>query len=210
MSHNEFESSGIIVTDKIEEEVELLQEQLTKFRVVVYFTENFQIQDAKAVIKEAYISENTRKYIIIATKNFNKISQNSLLKLFEEPPLHIYFLLVVESKSVLLNTIKSRLPILKLTLGNKVKKVDINFLKLDNEIIFKFLKDNEKITKEQAKELLQGLFYRATVVDNLKLNKIQLECFDKAYRLLESNVQVSSIFALIFMSFTVKSTSKKR
>lgn len=201
MSHKEFVNSGIIVTNKLDEEVELLQEQLSGFRVVIFLTENFQLQDAKAVVKEAYISEDKRKYIIIATKNFNIISQNSLLKLFEEPPLHICFLLVVQSKSILLNTIKSRLPILKLETSHDTKEVDINFLKLNNKMIFKFLKDNERVGKEEAKSLLQGLLFRATAIDNLVLNKTQLECFDKAYRLLELNTQISSVFALVLMSF---------
>ena len=42
----------------------------------------------------------------------------------------------------------------------------------------------------------------AAVVDRLILTSYQLECFDKAYRLLELNARVVSVFAFVLMSFT--------
>ena len=147
------QASGIIVTLQLQEEIHALQERLQQFRVVTFAEEDFKVEHAKAVISEAYVSEQTLKYIIIAAKNFNQISQNSLLKLFEEPPRNIRFIVIVESKSILLDTIKSRLPILKYQTNRRHIEVDLDFSKIDNAMIFAFIKEHERIKKQEAKDL---------------------------------------------------------
>ena len=194
--------SHIIINQEIEESVSSLLQTLQNRRTVTFIEDDFKVEHAKAVIAEAYVSEENLKYIIIATKNFNTVSQNALLKVFEEPPRNIAFIIIVPSKSILLHTIRSRLPIQKNRYHQKVQEVDFDFTRIDNSMIFSFLKESEKIKRHEAKELLQALFYRATVVDRLILTSYQLECFDKAYRLLELNARVVSVFALVLMSFT--------
>ncbi len=203
MSRDNQIQCGIIVSPDIENEVIILKKKLHDFRVVVFMEDSFKIEHAKAVIAEAYISESDKKYILLAAKTFNSISQNALLKLLEEPPRNICFIMIVQSKSVLLSTVRSRLPILKNSIQHKQISAEINFTKIDNEIIFAFLKANERLKKDEAKELLQALYFRATVVDKLILNKYQLECFEKGYQLLELNAQTQPILALVLMSFTV-------
>ena len=153
------------------------------------------------MIAEAYISEENRKIIIIATKNFNIFSQNALLKIFEEPLKNIVFIIIVPTKSLLLPTIRSRLPILKKREHHTVDEIDFSMIKLDNANIFAFLKEHERLSKHEAKALLEALFHRAVVVDKLILSTYQLECFDKAYRLLEVNSRPQTVFALVLMSF---------
>ena len=60
--------SEIIVTDDIEARAEELKEELGTSRVVTFIREKFLIEDAKAVIAEAYISEEREKYLIIAAR----------------------------------------------------------------------------------------------------------------------------------------------
>ena len=55
--------------------------------------------------------------------------------------------------------------------------------------------------KEDAKDLVESLFYRATVVDMLILTPQQLENFDRAYRLLTLNARPQSVLAMLLMSF---------
>lgn len=195
--------SGIIISSDIENEVALLQEEFENNRVVVFMEDSFKIEHVKAVTAEAYISEEHKKYILIAAKNINNISQNALLKLLEEPPENICFIIIVESKSVLLNTVKSRLPILKNSLQHKHASIELDFTKIDNETIFKFLKANERLKKDEAKELLQALYFRATVVDKLILTRHQLKCFEQGYQLLELNAQTLPVLSLVLMSFIV-------
>lgn len=193
--------SHIIIDTQLEARVASLTRDLAGTRVVTFIEEDFKLEHAKAVIAEAYISEEESKTLLLATKNFNHISQNTLLKIFEEPPRNIVFILVVPTKSQLLPTIRSRLPILKKEVQHNEKILDFNLLAIDNAAIFSFLKEHERASKHEAKELLQALFARASVVDKLILSAAQLECFDKAYRLLEVNSRPISVFALVLMSF---------
>ena len=110
-SHNL--NSHIIISNDIDYEIQKLKEQLKGYRVVDFIRDEFKIEDAKNVISEAYVSESTLKFIILGAKSFNNISQNSLLKVLEEPPLNIMFIIITPSKSALLPTIRSRLPIKK-------------------------------------------------------------------------------------------------
>jgi DNA polymerase-3 subunit delta' len=71
----------------------------------------FKVELAKEVIREAYIAEESPKYLILSALSYNIIVQNSLLKLLEEPPRNINFILIVKSKTALLPTIRSRLNI---------------------------------------------------------------------------------------------------
>ena len=193
--------SHIIIDQDIEQRTATLCVELKNKRVVTFAEDDFKVEHAKAVIAEAYISEENLKTIIIATKNFNTVSQNTLLKVFEEPPRNIEFIIIVPTKSLLLPTIRSRLPILKKREHHQAKEIDFDFTKLDNAMIFAFLKEHERASRHEAKELLETLFYRATVIDKLILSAYQLECFDKAYRLLEVHSRLQSVFALVLMSF---------
>lgn len=193
----------IIISDELELEVELLESRLKPFRVVKFLVneESFKIEHAKAVLAESYVSEPQTKYIIIASNDITDIAQNSLLKLLEEPPKNIEFIIISPTKSNLLPTVRSRLPILKSHNSHKRVSLDLSLSKLDYKEVFTFLKEHSRVKKEDAQDLVEALFYRATVTDMLILSEKQLECFDRAYRLLTLNSRPQSVLAMLLMSF---------
>lgn len=193
----------IIISDEPESEIELLKRELSAFRIVEFVVtdESFKIEHAKAVVSEAYISESQTKYIIIASHEITDVAQNSLLKLLEEPPKNIEFIIITPSKSTLLPTVRSRLPILKQNSSHKKISLELTLSKLDYEEVFLFLKEHSRVKKEEAKAVVEALFYRATVVEKLLLTQRQLENFDKAYRLLSLNSRPQSVLAMLVMSF---------
>lgn len=201
MSAHDSKRSHILISNEIEHEFQRLQEELKPNRVVGFIREKFLIEDAKAVVAEAYISESVTKYIVLGAQEFNSVSQNSLLKVFEEPPRNIEFIIISPTKSNLLPTVRSRLPILIGETSNDVISLDLNLSKIDYAQIFAFLKEHARVKKNEAKLLVEALYYRATVVDMLILSSSQLENFDKAYRLLELNSRPQSVLAMIVMSF---------
>ena len=194
--------SHILISTEIEKEFEKLELELKPNRVVGFIREKFLIEDAKAVIAEAYISESQAKYIVLGSQEFNAVSQNSLLKVLEEPPSNIEFIIISPTKSNLLPTVRSRLPILKGESSHDVITLDLNLAKIDYAQVFAFLKEHSRIKKSDAKALIEAIYYRATVVDMLILSSAQLDNFDNAYRLLELNSRPQSVLALIVMSFT--------
>jgi DNA polymerase-3 subunit delta' len=193
--------SHILISSEIEKEFERLKSELKPNRVVGFIEDDFKIEHAKAVVAESYISESQTKYIILGSYNFNHVSQNSLLKVLEEPPRNVEFIIISATKSNLLPTVRSRLPILKGEMLHSVQEIELNLARVDYAEVFAFLKANAMIKKSDAKILIEALYHRATVVDMLILSISQLENFDKAYRLLELNSRPQSVLAMILMSF---------
>ena len=198
---NHTKKGYILIFSDIEAGYEKVKTELYPSRVVGFVEDDFKLEHAKAVIAEAYISEETTKYIILASNSFNIVSQNSLLKILEEPPRNIEFIIISPSKSNLLPTIRSRLPIVQGEVEHNKIEIDINLAKPNYGEIFEFLKTNARVKKSEAKGLVEALYHKATVVDRVVLNTKQLDNFDKAYRLLELNSRPQSVLALILMGF---------
>jgi len=195
------QKSHILISTEIEEEFARLQNELKPHRVVGFIEDDFKIEHAKAVVAEAYISESQTKYIVLGAKSFNAVSQNSLLKVLEEPPRNIEFIIISPTKSNLLPTVRSRLPIVKGKTQYLTEQLELNLARVDYAEFFAFLKKHARIKKSEAKLLIEAIYHRATVVDMLILSAMQLENFDKAYRLLELNSRPQSVLAMILMSF---------
>ena len=201
MQVHEKQKGHILISTDLNSELERLEEDLKPYRIVKFVEESFKIEHAKAVLSEAYISESQTKYIILAALEFTDIAQNSLLKLLEEPPRNIEFIIISPTKSNLLPTIRSRLPILKVNASHVKVEVGLNLARVDYGQAFSFLKENMRVKKNDAKDLVEALFYKATVVDRLILTPLQLDNFDKAYRLLDLNARPQSVLAMLIMSF---------
>ncbi|MEA3372872.1 MAG: DNA polymerase III subunit delta' [Campylobacterota bacterium] len=197
------ERSHILITDEIEEAAEKIKERLHPERIVNFIPESldFKIEDSRTVIKEAYISEERVKYLILGGKSFTPEAQNALLKVLEEPPRNIEFILIAPSKSVILPTIRSRLPMQKEKSVHEVKSIDLRLSALDLGSLFSFVKAHERLKKHEAKELIEAIFHQATVNEQLILTRSQLDAFDKSYRLIELNGRMQSILSMLLMSF---------
>jgi DNA polymerase-3 subunit delta' len=195
----------ILIGSDIEAEISRLENELKPYRVVSFYEENFKIEHAKLVTAEAYISESQTKYIVIGATEFTDVAQNSLLKLLEEPPANIEFIIISPTKSNLLPTVRSRLPLLKTGSSHETEILDINLARIDYKEVFDFLKQHARVSKNEAKALVEALFYKATVVDKLILSQTQLDNFDKAYRLLDLNSRAQSVFAMLLMGFAQES-----
>lgn len=192
----EYNYSHIQIGNDIEALIEATTAKLLPNRAVVFFEEEFKIESAKAVIAEAYISEAKIKYIILASQSFNTISQNSLLKLLEEPPKNIEFIIITTSKASLLPTIRSRLPIVVHKSLDKLKKSEIQLTKNSLSDIFTLLKQSQNIKKIDAKLLLESIFDKM-VQNGVKMSSEQLQNFDLAIRALELNARPQNVIAML-------------
>ena len=190
----------IIICDDIEAKAEALQTSLSPARVVSFVKEKFLVEDAKAVIQEAYLSEEDVKYLLVGAVEFNVYSQNALLKILEEPPKNIVFYLLSPSKSALLPTIRSRLPVSIEKSTKRRSQAEIDLVRLDLGELFDFVQKHKHMSKNDAKELVEAIYFQA-LRQNVKMNEKQLENFDTAYRLLELNSRVQSVLLLVMMGF---------
>jgi len=196
----ELTSSHIIITDQVEEEIDGIKQRLYPSRIVPFYKDDFLIDDAKEVIREAYIAEEKVKYIILAAKLFNEASQNSLLKLLEEPPRNIEFIIITESKAALLPTVRSRMPLISKKSEKQALDLDISLKKLDLATLFSFVKAHERTPKHEAKELIEALYHKA-MDEQIMLDAKQLESFETAYKLIGLNARMNSVLSMLLMKF---------
>ena len=161
--------------------------------------EEFLLIQATQAIKEAYIASSEKKYIFLCGSTFRKEAQNSLLKILEEPPKNVVFIIITNSKSSLLPTIYSRLPYkyLKKSVLKNESILDIN--KLDLKDIYNFLKDNQKISKQEAKEIVESILMKVNN-QKIKLSHKELDFFSKSIKLLELNSRPINVLTTLLLS----------
>ena len=161
--------------------------------------EEFLLIQATLAIKEAYIATSEKKYIFLCGTTFRKEAQNSLLKILEEPPRNVVFIIITNSKSSLLPTIYSRLSYkyLKKSILKNESILDIN--KLDLKDIYNFLKDNQKISKQEAKEVVESILMKVNN-QKIKLSPKELDFFSKSIKLLELNSRPINVLTTLLLS----------
>ena len=160
--------------------------------------DDFQITQANLAIKEAYIASNDIKYIFLCGATFRKEAQNSLLKVLEEPPRNVVFIIITNSKTSMLPTIYSRLPYkyLKKSLLKNESLLNIN--KLDLKDIYNFLKENQKISKNEAKDIVESILLKVNN-QKIKLSQKELDFFSKSIKLLELNSRPINVLTTLLL-----------
>lgn len=101
-----------------------------------------KVDDIKNIISEAIVSKfsNSKKiFIINGVEKMNKESINALLKVIEEPPVDVYFILLSKTLNIL-DTIKSRT--IKIYIPTNIDNINIK------KDIYYMLNGNEKYIKE--------------------------------------------------------------
>ena len=165
--------------------------------------DEFQIEQANKTLKEAYIASNETKYLFLCGATFRVEAQNALLKILEEPPKNIVFILLVSSKNSLLPTIYSRLPYKNLKKVVEKDDIELNIKKLDLKDIYTFIKNSQKITKDEAINIVETILIKANK-ENVKLNQKELDIFFKSIKLLELNSKPTTILTYLLLSILEK------
>ncbi|PAF41505.1 DNA polymerase III subunit delta' [Helicobacter sp. 11S02596-1] len=175
-------SGRIILCNDLPREIEYQSMHIKEEFLRIFDCDEFKIEDAHEVIAQAYIASAEPKTIIIAANAYNHFAQNALLKILEEPPSNIRFVLIGKNKTSFLPTIRSRLP-----LEDKRKKIAFRDLELDLKnlslkSIYDFLKslESEKSpTREITKEKIQSLLFMIKK-NGIFLDELELKSFDEA------------------------------
>jgi DNA polymerase-3 subunit delta' len=181
--------SKIIVTNDLEKAVEEIS---ADEKVVV---DEFKVEHVNILKEISYLTSKNKKVILIASKKYNIISQNALLKILEEPPKNTEFILLTISKYSLIDTIKSRLPI-EYKLYDKFEEFDINLEKINNELILDLLKQD--LEKEKIKLIIYKL------IEKKFLKEKELEVLSNAIKMLELNIDKDAVLSYVMLNFKGK------
>ena len=173
-----------------------IDSKLTK----VYENDEFKVDDAKTVMREAYIAEEQTKHLIIIATTYRIEAQNALLKLLEEPPRNITFILIAKSKTALLPTIRSRMQSQMLFFEKEPFVLDLDIAKMELGDIFNFLKTNRNISKIALKEMIEAILKEALITAKIKLFERELALFDKSMLLAELNTRPQTILSTLLLT----------
>jgi DNA polymerase-3 subunit delta' len=202
-------TSKIVSCEDIEFARESVFESINSKLKKKFYVDDFKVDDAKEVIKEAYIAESEPKYIFLSAYSFNVYAQNSLLKLLEEPPRNIIFIIIVRTKSVLLPTIRSRLQLEILKRDKKEFDLGLDLKYMDFNDIFNFLKEHKFEKRDDLKRLVSSIISKA--LRDLKIDFLQseLDMFDKLLVLSDLNSRSQNILAYLLLLIYRKRNGKK-
>jgi DNA polymerase-3 subunit delta' len=202
MITKKIESSFILVVSDIDEALASLLPFYSKHTIRVIRNEEkdeFLLAQANSAIKEAYISSNEKKYIILCGKTFRKEAQNSLLKVLEEPPSNIVFIIVTNSKSSILPTIFSRIPHKFFHQNKKRTEIELDILRLDLKDVYSFLKENQRISKVGAKSIVESTLFKINS-QKIKLTQNELDIFSKSIKLLDLNSRPINVLTTLLLT----------
>lgn len=82
----------------------------------------FTVDSVREIRSNAFIVPNeadAKVYILKNGQNMNEHAQNAILKILEEPPLYVYFIILTTQKSKMLETVLSRVSVYSLTASNQ-------------------------------------------------------------------------------------------
>ena len=105
---------------------------------------NIAVSQIRDLRTEAYVKPHMaarRVFVIDKADSMNEQAQNALLKVLEEPPADIIFILIAESATALLDTIISRCTVLSLVPPETNKALE-------------YLRKNTEFSEEQIKEAI--------------------------------------------------------
>ncbi|KIM11507.1 MAG: hypothetical protein KU37_04675 [Sulfuricurvum sp. PC08-66] len=183
----------VVIDKALDSAIEQIETRIAPLHRHIFRIDDFLIEHTKEVIAQAYVAYENIHYIIIATPKINAVSQNALLKIIEEPPHNIRFILVVPQKTILLPTILSRMPLFKAQYSPTVPP-PLTFAvdRLDTAQIYALIKEHERTSRGEIKILIQRIFVEATRLGLAQKPQI-LKAFEHAIEVLELNANVSTV-----------------
>ncbi|GAA7091622.1 DNA polymerase III subunit delta' [Helicobacter pylori] len=208
----------LIYTDNLEESLEetaSLFKRHIKFyteiiekdkKVIKTFNKDFKIEHAKEVISKVHLKHSEPNAFLIAAPSYGIEAQNALLKILEEPPNNVCFIMFAKSPNHVLATIKSRL--IKEDKRQKIplKPLDLDLSKLDLKDIYAFLKNLDKEnfdSRENQREKIENLL-ESVNRHKIPLNEQELQAFDLAIKANSSYYKLSYNLLPLLLSLLSK------
>lgn len=200
-----FKRSCIIICNDFDSERNYLQNTYSGEELRVFELEELKIDDVHEIIQEAHIATNIDKIIAIFAFNYNHFAQNALLKVLEEPPLHIIFKIHINARNKLIPTIFSRLVVFNKSKKKHTKPLELDITRLTIPMVYKYVCELEKenVSYEQGRNILTQIL-DSMIAHNIMLDEVGLQRFDFAMQALYSKQSVHIALLPLLLSFVVR------
>lgn len=198
-------TSQVLITTNIDNTILTLESLVKDERLVKVIKEdNFLVDDAKIAMEKAYLASDEVTVIVLAAKNFSPIVQNKLLKIIEEPPPKKEFILVTHSKSTILDTIKSRLPVYVLDKKQEYEELGIDLDSLVLQNVYDFVKTHQRTDSKEMKVIIQQIIKEAIFSNKYDLNSDSLKLFSQSYVALDVGSPSSFVLNTILLKLLAR------
>jgi DNA polymerase-3 subunit delta' len=174
--------SQVIISSDIDDTVSKLESLQQNERFVKIIKEDtFLVEDAKLAIEKAYMASEETTIILLAAKTFSPVVQNKLLKVIEEPPPKKEFILITPSKATILDTIRSRLPIMVLSQAKEEEVLDLDLKQLSLATVYDFVQTHKRTDAKAMKLLIERISKEALQSQGYNLDEKTLTLFSNAF-----------------------------
>lgn len=204
-----YKRSHVVISNDFAGELNLLQntKDSSSLRIFGYdftqesFYNDLKIDDAHAIIHEAHISTNTQKYIAIFAYSYSIIAQNALLKILEEPPRFVTFIIFASGKNKLIPTIFSRLPYFDKREREPIEPFSLDITRLNVPMVYEYISDIESknLNSQSGHKILTSLLF-SIANHNICLSESDLKRFDLAIKSLYAKQSVHLTLLPILLS----------
>ena len=175
-------SPSIITDTSHDEENEVCEPYVHR---IVTEKETFSVDDARLAVEKAYMASEEVTVIILAAKSFSPVVQNKLLKVLEEPPPKKEFILITPHKSTILDTIRSRLPIVVLAEQKTVAVTELNVSGLSLGTVYAFVQTHKRTDVKAMKSLVEYIGKEAMASQQFDLDEKTLSLLSHAFMALD-------------------------
>ncbi len=195
-------TDGIIVAHDLEKALShLVQNPQRGVVVSIIETEGkeFLISDADRAIARAYVATEEEEFIVLVAPRFSVVAQNRLLKILEEPPKNKHFILLTQSNSALLGTIKSRLPIQFFGDQEHQEALELDIEALNLAKLYDFVQEHKHLSHVKAQVLIERIITEAIRSKKYDLNRSGLDLFTQSIRALEVGSPTSFVLTTLLL-----------
>jgi len=199
-------ASGIFITHQPDTLLKKLEEQQGQETFTLIRSldtkenpKEFLVEHAQEAISKAYIASENLNYIILIAPKFSEIAQNRLLKILEEPPKNKEFILITQSKSALLDTIQSRLPVTVLNDAQTQEALKLDVENLTLSKVYEFVQENSRISAVECKVLVEKISLHAMKSGKYNLDKATLKLFSDTIKALDMGSPTSFILNVLLL-----------
>ncbi len=201
--------SQVIISSDFIDIIEQLKKLQTNERFVEIVCESgFLVDDVKEVFTKASIASEEPVVIVMAAKTFSEIVQNRLLKLLEEPPKNKIFIIIAPQKAMILDTIKSRLPLYVSKVKKEKLDIELDIVNLNLQGLFAFLKLHRHTKPAQMKPIVDEIINQALKSKEFKLDYKTLELFGKASKSLLFGTQPNFVLSAVLLKLLANKKAK--
>lgn len=198
-------SSQVLITSNAEETIlalEALQKDERLIKVVK--EESFLVEDAKFAIEKAYMASEETTVMILAATMFSPIVQNKLLKIIEEPPSNTEFILITPSKSTILDTIRSRLPVTILQNQKQSETFSFDVTQLSLQTVYEFVQAHKRTNAQEMTRIVERLSTAAMQSGKFDLDEKTLQLFSNAFVALDMGSPPSFVLNTLLLKLLAR------